>query len=70
METSDSCAKLYNELNFERRQAYICYRRFEYPKHLQKIRPIGRLCNCPADNKKEQRDDKQLLELQLHQKGS
>jgi hypothetical protein len=25
---------------------------------------------CPADNKKEQRDDKQLLELQLHnQKG-
>jgi hypothetical protein len=25
---ADSCAKLYNELNFER-QAYICYRRFE-----------------------------------------
>jgi hypothetical protein len=28
METSDSYAKLYNELNFER-QAYIRYRRFE-----------------------------------------
>ncbi|NHW88893.1 MAG: hypothetical protein HA490_04490 [Archaeoglobales archaeon] len=30
---ADSWAKLYNELNFERR-AYIRYRRFECPKHL------------------------------------
>ena len=34
-ELADNCARLYNEVNFERRQAYICYRRFEwYPKHL------------------------------------
>jgi hypothetical protein len=30
---ADNCARLYNELNFERR-AYIRYRRFEYPNHL------------------------------------
>ena len=28
-ELADSYAKLYNELNFEREQAYIRYRRFE-----------------------------------------
>jgi hypothetical protein len=29
----DNCAKLYNEVNFERRWAYIRYKRFEwYPK--------------------------------------
>ena len=40
-ELADSCAKLYNELNFERRQAYIRYRRFEYPKHLyEKYAPL------------------------------
>ena len=34
-ELADSCAKLYNEVNFESRQAYIRYKRFEwYPKHL------------------------------------
>jgi IS605 OrfB family transposase len=38
---ADSCAKLYNELNFERRQAYMRYRRFEYPKHLyEKYAPL------------------------------
>lgn len=36
-ELADSCARLYNELNFERRQAYIHYKTFEwYPKHLYK----------------------------------
>jgi putative transposase len=34
-ELADIYAGLYNEVNFERRQAYIRYRRFErYPKHL------------------------------------
>jgi len=34
-ELADYCARLYNEVNFERRQAYIRYKRFEwYPKHL------------------------------------
>jgi putative transposase len=33
----DNCVRLYNEVNFERRQAYIRYRKFEwYPKHLYK----------------------------------
>ena len=36
-ELADNCARLWNELNFERRQAYIHYRKFEwYPKHLYK----------------------------------
>ena len=34
-ELADKCARLYNEVNFDRRQAYIRYKRFEwYPKHL------------------------------------
>ena len=39
---ADNCARLYNELNFERRQAYIRYRRFEwYPKHFyEKYAPL------------------------------
>jgi putative transposase len=39
---ADSCARLYNEVNFERRQAYIRYRRFKwYPKHLyEKYAPL------------------------------
>lgn len=33
----DNCVRLYNEVNFERRQAYIYFRKFEwYPKHLYK----------------------------------
>jgi len=36
-ELADNCARLWNELNFERRQAYIHYKKFEwYPKHLYK----------------------------------
>lgn len=32
---ADNCARLWNEVNFERRQAYIHYKKFEqYPKHL------------------------------------
>jgi putative transposase len=32
---ADNCARLYNEVNFERRHAYIHFRKFEwYPKHL------------------------------------
>lgn len=32
---ADNCARLWNEINFERRQAYIGYRKFAwYPKHL------------------------------------
>ena len=39
---ADNCAKLWNELNFERRQAYIHYKKFEwYPKHLyRKYAPL------------------------------
>jgi putative transposase len=39
---ADICAGLYNEVNFERRQAYIRYRRFEwYPKRLyEKYAPL------------------------------
>ena len=34
---ADNCARLWNELNFERRHAYINYRKFSwYPKHLYK----------------------------------
>ncbi|TDA25203.1 MAG: hypothetical protein DSO01_08095, partial [Archaeoglobi archaeon] len=39
-ELADTCAKLYNGPNFERRQAYMRYRRFEwYPKHSTKNIP-------------------------------
>ena len=39
---ADNCARLWNELNFERRQAYIYYRKFSwYPKHLyRKYAPL------------------------------
>ncbi|PUA34273.1 MAG: hypothetical protein B9J98_00010 [Candidatus Terraquivivens tikiterensis] len=39
---ADNCARLYNELNFERRHAYIHYRKFPwYPKHLyRKYAPL------------------------------
>jgi len=41
-ELADNCARLWNEVNFERRQAYIHYRRFSwYPKHLyRKYAPL------------------------------
>ena len=41
-ELADNCARLWNELNFERRQAYIHYKKFEWhPKHLyRKYAPI------------------------------
>jgi putative transposase len=41
-ELADNCARLYNEVNFERRQAYIRYKRFKwYPKHLyEKYAPL------------------------------
>jgi len=41
-ELADNCARLYNEVNFEKRQAYIRYKRFEwYPKHLyEKYAPL------------------------------
>jgi putative transposase len=36
-ELADGCARLWNEVNFQRRQAYILYRKFSwYPKHLYK----------------------------------
>jgi len=36
-ELAEGCARLWNEVNFERRQAYIHYRKFSwYPKHLYK----------------------------------
>jgi putative transposase len=32
---ADNCARIYNEVNFERRQAYIRFKKFSwYPKHL------------------------------------
>ena len=39
---ADNCARLWNELNFERRQAYIHYKKFEwYPRHLyRKYAPL------------------------------
>ena len=41
-ELAENCARLYNEVNFDRRQAYIRYKRFEwYPKHLyEKYAPL------------------------------
>jgi len=41
-ELADNCSRLWNEVNYERRQAYIHYRRFSwYPKHLyRKYAPI------------------------------
>ncbi len=34
-ELADNCARLWNEINFERRQVYIHYKKFRwYPKHL------------------------------------
>jgi len=41
-ELADNCARLWNELNFERRQAYIHYEKFSwYPKHLyEKYAPL------------------------------
>ena len=41
-ELADNCARLWNEVNFERRQAYIHYRKFSwYPKHLyEKYAPL------------------------------
>ena len=36
-ELADNCARLWNELNFERRQVYMRYKKFDwYPKHLYK----------------------------------
>ena len=36
-ELADNCTRLWNEVNFERRQAYIHYRKFSwYPRHLYK----------------------------------
>jgi putative transposase len=39
---AEDCARLYNEVNFERRQAYINYKRIKwYPKHLyEKYAPV------------------------------
>jgi putative transposase len=39
---ANNCARLYNEVNFERRQAYIRYKRFKwYPKDLyEKYAPL------------------------------
>ena len=39
---ANNCARLYNELNFERRQAYIRYKKFSwYPRHLyRKYAPL------------------------------
>jgi len=41
-ELADNCARLWNEVNFERRQAYIHYRKFSwYPKNLyRKYAPL------------------------------
>ena len=41
-ELADNCARLWNEVNYERREAYICYKRFcWYPKHLyRKYAPL------------------------------
>jgi putative transposase len=41
-ELADNCAKLYNEVNFERRQSYIRYKRFDwYPRQLyEKYAPL------------------------------
>jgi len=41
-ELADNCARLWNEFNFERRQAYIHYRKFSwYPKHFyEKYAPL------------------------------
>jgi len=41
-ELADNRARLYNEVNFERRHAYICYKRFEWhPKRLyEKYAPL------------------------------
>jgi len=41
-ELAENCARLWNELNFERRQAYIHYRKFSWhPKHLyEKYAPL------------------------------
>jgi putative transposase len=41
-ELADGCARLYNEINFERRHAYIYYKRFKwYPKRLyEKYSPL------------------------------
>ncbi|MGC9069647.1 MAG: RNA-guided endonuclease InsQ/TnpB family protein, partial [Thermoprotei archaeon] len=34
-ELAENCTRLWNEVNFERRQAYVRYKKFEwYPKHL------------------------------------
>jgi len=39
-ELADNCSRLWNEVNYERRQAYIHYRKFPwYPKHLYKNTP-------------------------------
>jgi len=36
-ELAEGCSRLWNELNHERRQAYINYKKFSwYPKHLYK----------------------------------
>jgi transposase len=54
---ADNCAKLYNEVNFERRQACIHFRKFEwYPKHLYtKYAPlIGSATAQQIINKKDQ----------------
>ena len=52
IETSDSCAKLYNELNFERRQLIYATGVSSAQSISKKIRSIDRLCNCQQIIKK------------------
>jgi hypothetical protein len=38
---ADNCARLYNEVNFERRQTYMRYKLFEwYPNLYEKYAPL------------------------------
>jgi Protein of unknown function (DUF1225). len=59
---ADDCAKLYNEVNFERRQAYIHYKPIKwYPKQLyEKYASIDRFGDSTADHKQEQRSMEKL----------
>ncbi|MBS7627562.1 transposase [Candidatus Bathyarchaeota archaeon] len=64
-ELADNCARLYNEVNSERRQAYIRYKKFSwYPKHLyEKYAPLIGSATAQQIIRKNDEAWKSFLEL-------
>jgi putative transposase len=68
---ADNCARLYNEVNFERRQAYIHFKKFSYyPKHLYaKYAPLISSATAQQIIKKNNEALEEFLELKRLKAG-